>query len=87
MATLHLKIDYYKNCKNATEESYEVNDIGDVNKYLNPFFIKYDYWSSKETTSYSLYIFQELELTASITKDGKEYCISDFKDMLNGYCQ
>ena len=35
MATLHLKLDDYKNVK---EESYEVNSIEDVNKYLNPYF-------------------------------------------------
>lgn len=83
MATLHLKIDYYKDCKDAIEESYEVNNIGDINKYLDPFFINYNRLCSTETASYSFYVFQELELTASVIKDGQEYSIIEFKNMLN----
>lgn len=83
MATLHLKIDYYKDCKDAIKESYEVNDIGDINKRLDPFFINYNRLSSTETASYSLYVFQELELTASVIKDGQSYSITKFKNNLN----
>ena len=51
MATLHLKIDDYKSVK---EESYEINSIENIDKYLNQYFAKYNYVETEETTDYTL---------------------------------
>ena len=84
MATLHLKLDDYKNVK---EESYEVNSIEDVNKYLNPYFKKYGSAGSEETGGCSLYIFDngKAELTAYVEDDKGSHDITAYEDTFLDY--
>lgn len=81
MAKLCIELDTYDG--NITSESFEVNNIEEVNKHLSPYFKKYGSAGSEETGGCSLYIFDsgKAELTAYVEDDKGSHDITAYEDM------